>query len=221
VYNVAIDKPAEPVHIVRETSLLLGPLGIEPIGEHPRGPAERLRIAIPEGAAGYGREIAQGLFQEGRRPIVALNISGSSPEKFLGVEKYIAVGRGLIEAGFTPVFAGAPADRDSLAMISERSGALMFPITRNFAEFAALLDQADLISTPDTSVVHVAAALGKPAATMVPSGATGAGWGPWGVPSAILSGNGSVADIRAGALLHSIISLASATVGPRPPSSAS
>ena len=218
IYTLAVEKPAGPMHIVPETSLLLAPLGIEPIGAQPRKSAERLHITIPEDAARTAAEIAGPMLAEARGPVVVVNISGSSPEKFLGVEKYIEAARKLLEHGMTPVVAGAPADREQIAAIAGGAGALMFPVTRSLAEFAALLGHAGLIATPDTSVVHIAAALGKPTVAMVPAGNTGAAWGPWGVPSIVLAGSGPITGIASGDLVESIISLASATVG-LPPTS--
>lgn len=218
IYTVAVEKPAGRPHIVPETSLLLAPLGIQPIGAEPRRSAERLHITIPEDAARTAAEIARPLLENARGPVVAMNISGSSPEKFLGVRKYIEVAGQLLEYGMTPVIAGAPADHEQIEAIAAGAGAPMFPVTRSFAEFVALLDCADLITTPDTSVVHIAAALGKPTVALVPAGTTGAVWGPWGVPSIVLAGDGPVTGIAAGDLVQSIISLASATVG-LPPTS--
>ncbi len=221
IYTAIIEKPAGHSHIVRETSLLLGPLAVEPIGEHPGRDAERLRIVLPEPLKARARALLEKSLGDMPRPIVVLNISGSGPEKFLGIERYIEVGQRIIRAGLTPVFAASPADRHALGEIAGRCGALMLPITQSFAEFAALLECADMIVTPDTSIVHIAAALGKPTVALVPAATTGTGWGPWGVPCALLSGHGSVADIAADAVAHSIISLASNIAGLAPLSSAS
>jgi len=221
LYDVTIPSPPGDMHIVRATSLLLAPLGISPIGEEPARHAERLSIAIPEELRTGTRGRIEALPGSGASPIVALNISGSGPEKFLGIDRYVQIARLLGEAGLMPVFAAAPGDAALLETIARKSGCSALPTTRSLAEFAAMLSHADLIVTPDTSIVHVAAALGRPTVMMVPSPATGTAWRPWGVPHALAVGDGVVASIRPADLATSIISLASATVGIAPTSSAS
>lgn len=221
IYDIAVPAPARPMHMVRTTSLLLQPLGINPIGDMPSRPAERLTVVIPLETRERMKGTIKALLHELPSPIVALNISGSGTEKFFGVESYVEVARLLRAAGITSVFGAAPGDAAFLEAIATGSGCPALPITRSLAEFAALLEHADLIVTPDTSIVHIAAALGKPTVVMVTSSENGLAWRPWGVPHAVVTGNGTVTSIGPDQLAVSIISLVSATVGIFPTSSAS
>jgi ADP-heptose:LPS heptosyltransferase len=95
VYDIAVEHPATPMHIVRETSLLLAPLGIDAIGERPRSDAQRLSVAIPEEARSAARELLPELSGSDGEPTVVLNISGSGPEKFWGVEQFTSCARSV------------------------------------------------------------------------------------------------------------------------------
>jgi ADP-heptose:LPS heptosyltransferase len=204
VYDIVVPKPSSPLHIVPETSLLLAPLGIEAIGEGPARPAERLRIALPDATE-------RSIMDEGSGTIVALNISGSSPEKYWGRDQFIELVRELRNDGLRPVIAAAPSDREELEAIVAATGAPALPITRSLQEFAAMLDGADIIVTPDTSIVHISAALGKPTVMLVPDSGVGNTWGPWGVQGRIAPGNGSIASVPVAVVRESVRSLVALT----------
>jgi ADP-heptose:LPS heptosyltransferase len=84
-----------------------------------------------------------------------------------------------------------------------------------------MLDRATIILTPDTSVVHLAAALGKPTVMLVGTAATGAAWGPWGVEHRVLNGRDGLGDIDPAAAAEAVLSLRAATRAPFSSSTAS
>ncbi|KXK57255.1 MAG: Glycosyltransferase family 9 (heptosyltransferase), partial [Chlorobi bacterium OLB7] len=85
LYDAAIPRAAGPIHIVRETSLLLAPLGISPIGPQPLHNGQRLRIRLNQEAEASGT--------------VVLNISGSEPAKYWGTKNFTALCGLLRQAG--------------------------------------------------------------------------------------------------------------------------
>lgn len=220
VYDIAVERPEAPSHIVRQTTLLLAPFGIDPIGPEPGRAAERLSVAIPEPARDAAARAMDGLIGREAENTIALNISGSGPEKFWGIENFAGLARELRTAGMTPLIAAAPADREPQELIATRSGAAMIPISRSYAEFAAMLDRAAMIMTPDTSVVHLAAALGKPTVMLVGTAATGTAWAPWGTASRVISGDGALGAISPRTVADAILDLRAATLSSLFPSTA-
>lgn len=204
VYDIVIPKPSAPMHIVPETSLLLAPLGIRPIGEKPVRPPERLRVALPGGS----EKMTAGFIGARRTaPVVVINITGA-PEKYWGRDNFIRLTRELMNDGFHTVLAAAPRDTAELEALSKETGAQTLPIRRALEDFVAFLDLADIIVTPDTSIVHISAALGKPTVMLAPDAEVGNIWRPWGVQGRVVAGNGSVAAILVASVRESVRSLA-------------
>lgn len=195
IYDVAIPRPLEPMHIVRETSLLLAPFGIAPIGQQPTRDSERLQVQLklkPEANAGS---------------MVVLNISGSEPSKYWGTKQFTALCSFLHLLGMNVAIACKPGDESLAEQIVAGSNVGLIPSTRSFAQFAERLAEAALIVTPDTSIVHLSAALGK--RTVVLAGDAGriAAWQPWGVPFRVVDGRGNLTAIPAKGVLQAIIEL--------------
>jgi heptosyltransferase-3 len=195
VYDYVVEKPSTPIHIVRESSLLLAPLGISPIGEMPSRESEHLRIEIPDDALQGAKSRAAFLFTDNSRHRLIMNISGSSPEKFWGVEQYIELALRLRARGTESIIAGSPGDSQKVAAIAAGAGCSFLPPTPSLAEFAAMLSRADLIVTPDTSVVHLSAALRKPTVMLVASESAGSAWHPWGTRYQVVRHKESIPEI--------------------------
>src|SRR5690606_10182607 len=90
LYDVAVPRPAAPLHVVAETSLLLEPLGIRPLAGEPTRPAERLHIRLPEDALKRAEEMMEKIDRDRTEPLVVVNISGSDSSKFWGIDNYVA-----------------------------------------------------------------------------------------------------------------------------------
>lgn len=221
VYDISIPHSADDLHMVRTTSLLLEPFGIEPIGPEPSRAVEKLHVKLGDGLRDEARRRVDALIDGTSSPILLLNISGTVIERYWGSEKFAELARLARGEGLQPIIASSPADRAKCEAIAAASGARALPTTESFEEFAAMLERADIIVTPDTSVVHLAAALGKPTVMVVGTVLFGSVWGPWGVPHRVVTGTGSLASIAVGDVLRAILSLASATMPAHFPSSAS
>ncbi len=201
LYQSVVARPTRPEHHVPILLRLLAPLGIE---AEPAGAS--LSIKLPAVAVDAARQILKDLAAPGRR-LIAVNISGSSPAKFWGVPQYVHAIRELRAVGFPVIVLGALADYALVDRIARDSGARALSPNANLAEVAAVLSFAELVVSPDTSMVHIAAALGKPVVDLVPLPKIGAEFGPWGVPHRIVSGIDRMEDIREHEVLDAIYGL--------------
>ncbi len=161
VYTHLVPLPdRSSVHIVERIAQLLLPFGIDPsqedlMLEYPLTREEKQRA---EAAMG-GSEVALRL---------GVNISGHSRTRYWGRDNFIALIREIAQRYpelDIRVFA-APDYRDELAAICRATDAKPAPTVHSFHEFAALLHTCDLLFTPDTSVVHLAAAWQTPLAAL-------------------------------------------------------
>jgi ADP-heptose:LPS heptosyltransferase len=95
---------------------------------------------------------------------VLVNVSGTGPWKFWGVDRFVA----LIKAGNEShpdlkfIVGGHGRDQAAIDQIIQQSGAAALPTTSDFAAYAACIARADFLVTPDTSIVHIASAFQRP-----------------------------------------------------------
>jgi ADP-heptose:LPS heptosyltransferase len=99
--------------------------------------------------------------------IIGLNIEGSNDEKKISKEdlKKIILGLHSINNNIIIILFHKPNDRDSIIhLIPNESSSYVFPSypTESLLDLAALIDNLDLIISPDTSIVHMACAFKKP-----------------------------------------------------------
>jgi ADP-heptose:LPS heptosyltransferase len=137
----------ERVHIVERVAQLLLPFGIDPGAvplelEYQLDPAERRR--------------ARALLGPRTRPLLlAVNIS----PRYWGRDNFIRVIRWVAESDprFGVMVGGAPtpAQQTEVAAIARATGARVIPPVPSFQEYAAVIREADLLLTPDTSVLHL------------------------------------------------------------------
>ncbi len=207
IYDAPVQVPDDAAgeHIVRRTWRLLGPLGIPPLGPLPLRPVERLSVVIPA----CGESMHPGT--EAERYRIAINISGSSPQKYWGRENYARLARELRARGMRPMIAAAPSDAQEAAAIGALAECDVLPPLPDLARFAEALGWSAMVTTPDTSIVHIAAALGRPVVELVADAETGNIWGPWGVPFRTVVGDGTITSIATTDLLEAITSLACET----------
>ncbi|MEO5931623.1 MAG: glycosyltransferase family 9 protein [Candidatus Kapaibacterium sp.] len=216
-YDFAVEKPAAALHIVEQTVLLLRPFGIDTRRES----IPALSVKIPPEARASAKLAMAGLAGEHRGGNLIINISGSGPEKFWGEERYAELVTMLRARGIAPILAASPADAERLRRIALAGGTRFLPPVANLGTFAAMLAHADMIVTPDTSIVHIAAALRKPTVMLVAAAETGNIWGPWHVANRVVHGDGSLTAIAVEHVASAIESLASETLLSISPSSAS
>lgn len=216
-----ISPPEDCLHIVAMTSRLLGPLGVEPLRDD-GSDRSKLEVSLPSGATRKAGAVRRELFDPGDTgPRIFVNLSAGSvvrrpSEPQLGrrlwpLGKVADVLLQLRNAGFTPVLCGAPEDGPALERVVRLSqgASRLLPCTPDYPEFAAMLDLADAVVSPDTSVTHLAAALGKPVVALFHKAANGSLWGPWGVPHEIVSHEDGISAIDPGEVLRAVRDLLS------------
>lgn len=187
IYSVPVRRAPKPEHQVLSLLRLLQPLGIDV------PPAQALQsVVLPDNVVeGVRPRIAT----DDVRSIVMINISGSSARKYWGTANYIRLARDLVSVGERVIVVSAPSDAEVLREIATASGAEWLEPSSSLVEFSAILSFADLVVTPDTSIVHIAASLKKPVVALTGSSLVSAEWYAWGVPNRAICCSGGVPDI--------------------------
>lgn len=200
---------SSPQHVVELTFNLARPLGVHPIQD---GSSENhlLAVNLPEKSRNLVRRTEAAVFRDdsyGRR--IFINVSASHLSRNWQDAGYAELAKGLHSNGLVPVLCGLPGDATRIRTIAEASGdvAVILPTAPDYADFAALLNLADIVITPDTSTVHLAAALGKPTVALYASGATAGIWGPWGVPSRAIAVSDGIRHIESADVLAAALEL--------------
>lgn len=190
-YDVVVPLGSEPVPFARRVLSLAPPLGIS-LPDESQLP---LSLAIPPDAHKNVRADIDRIRSLGR-PIVMINISCTMPERFWGPDHSVRLAHDLRRDGFEPVIVAAPDDAAMQQHIANAGGAIAIPPRSSLAEFVAVLSAADLVITPDTSVTHICAALGKPTVMTTESPYKAIEGAAWCVPNRALAGSGhTVRDI--------------------------
>jgi ADP-heptose:LPS heptosyltransferase len=177
---------------------------------------------------GLSREINLSLEEEcfadefwartGYRPVdcVAVNISAGGENRKWAVERYAAVCRCISDIGLKPLLLYAPGDLTQAEAVHRRGQeVLLSPVTPSILHLAALLKGVNLLISPDTSVVHIAASFGIPVVGLyLPFDPGLPCWHPWGVRSEILmaSDNESLDTVSPEIVSEAVERLISATL---------
>jgi ADP-heptose:LPS heptosyltransferase len=164
------------VHPVERLAQLLLPFGIDP-------GSQSLDLAYPLGAADI--ESAQRTLGDTWRPLrLGVNVSGREAGKQWGSANYIAVIRHLMDkdSRFAISVCGTPQDATEVRRVAFATGAQAVPPRSTLREFAAIVHEFDLLLTPDTAVVHLAAAWKIPTVALYHSDPTVAPWLPYNTP---------------------------------------
>ncbi len=182
------------VHIVRRIAELLRPFGIDP-------DREDLSIVYEPGQSARQRAhrmmVSEGL--RGKRPL-CVNISAGSPARFWGVPNYRALLKGIRSRfpDIPVVVVSSPKDEAfARAIIDSMSDVRMLPPTADFQEFASTIREMGAIVTPDTAVVHLAAAFHIPSVVLyIQTDSSLKIWEPYGAPHrALISEEDSLRSI--------------------------
>lgn len=207
--GIVIESPQENAfagnqdHTVTMTARLLKPLGIEAITtqnerENP------LHIELPDQAVINAERVLRDLrtsepaqpnvdFSEG---FILINVSASHLSRHLPREQVIELATELCREKMTPIICGVPGDAERVQEIAMASGGAALPPLQNYGTFAAVVARAGAVITPDTSTVHLAAALGRPTLGLYGSERMAQGWRPWGVRHSVLLNSEGIEKIQ-------------------------
>ncbi|MBY0383413.1 MAG: glycosyltransferase family 9 protein [Xanthobacteraceae bacterium] len=192
IYSVPVRRAPKPEHQVLSLLRLLKPLGIDVAPKQ-----ARQSIVLPKPVVENARSKIIGVSGDARA-IIMINISGSSARKYWGTANYTRLAHDLKSDAYRVILVSAPSDAVTLREIAAASGAEWLEPSQDLADFSAFLSFANLIVTPDTSIVHIAASLGKPVVTLTGSSLVSAEWYAWGVPNRAICCDGGVPDIPYG-----------------------
>lgn len=135
-------------------------------------------------------------YKQSGKQFCCVNISAGAPSRFWGVDLYREfLSKAIITFPDIIFFIAAqPDDINTAKSISEGiKGAYLIPVSESFDEFAAMVNETDIIVTPDTAVVHLGSALGKPMVVLFTTPAMAVNWAPYGVKHrSVVSKNDSI-----------------------------
>jgi ADP-heptose:LPS heptosyltransferase len=113
--------------------------------------------------SGYSEEyVTEFIDQLPDKPLIALNISASKPNKMLQADKWVKILRKVDLRAWNTVISYAPPERAVAEYIANKS---VFPYlfnSRSMNDVISLVKNSALLITPDTSLVHVASAFNTP-----------------------------------------------------------
>lgn len=146
-------------HIVERIANLLLPFGINPAESD-------LKISFK--LSSDEKSDAFDLINKVNKKILGINIAGSNRSKFWGTDKYIEF-INTLHARFidyeVTIFS-MPEYEKELNIIIKDTQAIKAPKSNTFVQFASHISACDIILTPDTSVVHLAAAFKVPCVSL-------------------------------------------------------
>jgi ADP-heptose:LPS heptosyltransferase len=181
------------VHPVEQLAQLLLPFGIDPATE----PLDLEYRLGPDDL-----EAARTILGPTSRPLrFGVNLSGRQTERYWGRSNYIALIRhvGATDPRFAISVCGTPRDAAEVSSVAEATGTQSVPPLVSLHGFAAVLHEFDLLVTPDTAVVHLAAAWKLPTVALYELTAGVAPWLPYRCPfRALVNPNGIPAIAIAG-----------------------
>ncbi|MHB1951592.1 MAG: glycosyltransferase family 9 protein [Acidiferrobacteraceae bacterium] len=153
---------------------------VESVGFRARNVCMRIRLPARALCA------ARSLLAEPVRPLVLIHPGGSAASRRYPAQSYAVVARSLVrDSGCTVMLTGAPHEARLLEEIRSLSDAGIRAIpTQEFATFAALIAEADVIVSNNTSAVHIASATGTPVVDLY--ALTNPQHTPWHTPNRVL-----------------------------------
>ncbi len=177
-------------HVVNATCRVLEVLGFAEVPNEPLEPDDSLGVVIADAALAHGMRTL-----DADQPSVLVNISASHADRRPGENWYSKLLRGLAGAGLRAFVVGLPSDEARARRLAETTSATCIPPEADYGAFAGYVAAADVVITPDGSVVHLSAATGRPTIVLASSAHTAQQWSPWGVPSQTFASQGSLDSI--------------------------
>jgi ADP-heptose:LPS heptosyltransferase len=201
------------VHPVERLAQLLLPFGIDPA-------SQSLDLAYPLEPSDV--ESAQGTLGPTWRPLrLGVNVSGREAGKQWGSANYIAVIRHLMskDSRFAVSVCGSPQDATEVRRVAFATGARAVPPRSTLREFAAIVHEFDLLLTPDTAVVHLAAAWKIPTVALYHSDPAVAPWLPYHTPHRAVAEPRGIPAIPVDRVIAALEELIQERFAPAPPDS--
>ena len=183
-YNLEVVLPSKlKTHIVDRINQLLLPFDIEPISAQKRIEFNLTKEEINKA------ESLLGVKSKSYR--IGINLAGSSNAKFWGLNNYSAFIEFVNEnySEYEVIVFYTKSNEELVAQMSTNVNFSRAPLTEDFNVYAAMIAQCDIILSPDTAAVHLAAAFNIPCiALYLFSGTkeTGMPWTPYRSPSKCL-----------------------------------
>ena len=189
------------VHIVERMAQLLLPFGIDPT---------QVSLDLEYRLSDADRALARTRLAPSDRTLrLGINVAGSSRLRYWGNDNFIACIRWMREfdARFAVWVGGAPAYQADVETIAAATGAAALPPLTSFHEFAAVLREFDMLLTPDTSVVHLAAAWKTPMVGLFRESPDVMPWYPYHSPYRAALSVGGVPNVPVGAVQDALRSI--------------
>ncbi len=188
-------------HVVDRTAQLLLAFGIDPAEED---------LALEYRLSEADRRAAEARLPPIGSPYrLGVNVSGRGPAKYWGRDNFVAAIQAIrrLDPRFSATVCGAPEYREEVAAIAEAAGAGVVPPLPSFHEFAAVINAFDLLLTPDTSVVHLAAAWRIPLVGLFRAEPNTLPWLPYATPHRAVVHAGPLAGIPLDQVIEAMASL--------------
>lgn len=189
------------IHIVERIANLLLPFGIS---------TSKSDLNITFRLSPAEKKRANEMMLINDKKIIAINLSGSSRAKFWGVPNYISLLNELsdLHPNFECVIFSMPDYATELNDIISNTKARIAPKSNSFVQYASYLSTCDLLITPDTSAVHLAAAFKIPCVSLHlwnGSEATGMPWHAYNSPQKTLkTDSGNLSNIKVEDVINSV-----------------
>jgi heptosyltransferase I len=149
----------EPQHVQDQYFEFLAHLGVSP---HP--------IEWKLGPTAEEVERYEGILAGVRRPLVALVVGTSKPSKEWPAQRYAELVDRLAARGISTMMVGGRSDRELAAAETVRRLARNPPLDMlewDLRKVVYLIDQADVLVSPDTGPLHIGVALGTPSVALM------------------------------------------------------
>jgi len=163
-YDISVPLPSrKETHIVERLAQLLTPFGISP------GPDELIIEYFPSNDSRNFANQFLGNAKLKDKKLIGINISAGGNVRFWGVENFKKLIRYLennYPAYQNLLLYNSDYSEKALEIGAHFSSVTLSPITHTFDQFAALIEKVELLITPDTSAVHLAAAFSIPSVVL-------------------------------------------------------
>lgn len=117
---------------------------------------------------------------------ILLNISTGKADRKFSEQQNVELAKGLAGLGLPVGIIASPQEHSRAESIAQEAGAGVSALPfRTLGGVIAGIEKAAVVVTPDTAIVHIASAMGRPIVAIIPADVVG-GWEPVGVPSRVV-----------------------------------